>query len=362
MLKEGDVEEEKGGRVVGRRLRPQRPRKTREVAIPRKAGHFLPWRLRCDRRCGMSSVPLDTPFLVAALYRFAPLDGLVDLRASLLDLCRERSIRGTLLLASEGINGTVAGSDDAIAALVEKIESIEGLAGLDVKYSRASEMPFHRMKVRLKKEIVTMGVPDVDPRRIVGTYVEPADWNELISDPETIVIDTRNEYEVAIGTFRGAVDPHTRSFREFPDWIENHRDELEGHKVAMFCTGGIRCEKATAYVKSLGIENVFHLRGGILKYLEEVPPEESLWQGECFVFDERVAVAHGLAEGEAELCRACGRPVTPAERLSERFVEGISCAQCFDEYTDEDRLRFAERQRQFELAAARGNDSRADSA
>ncbi|HHZ10279.1 MAG TPA: rhodanese-related sulfurtransferase [Rhizobiales bacterium] len=305
----------------------------------------------------MPSLPLPVPSRVAALYRFAPLPAFAALRAPLLDFCRSRGIRGTLLLAVEGINGTVAGPDEAIAALIGRLESVEGLAGLEVKYSRASSMPFHRMKVRLKKEIVTMGVPGVDPRRSVGTYVEPADWNALIADPETIVIDTRNEYEVAIGTFRGAVDPRTATFREFPGWVRARREALAGRKVAMFCTGGIRCEKATAYVKSLGITEVYHLKGGILKYLEVIPPAESLWEGECFVFDERVAVAHGLAEGEAELCRACRRPMTAADRRSERFVEGISCVRCFDERGEADRLRYAERHRQVALAERRGRGS-----
>ncbi len=302
----------------------------------------------------MSALPLDVPWRVAALYRFAPFGGFAELREPLVGFCRAHGIKGTLLLAAEGINGTVAGSDAAIAALVAHLESIGGLAGLDVKYSRASAMPFHRMKVRLKKEIVTMGVPGLDPRGGAGAYVEPADWNALISDPGTVVIDTRNDYEVAIGTFRGAVDPRTASFREFPDWVRARREALAGRKVAMFCTGGIRCEKATAYVKSLGIEDVFHLKGGILKYLEEVPAAESLWDGECFVFDERVAVAHGLAEGEAELCRACRRPLTAAERASERYVEGISCARCFDERGEDDRRRYAERHRQVALAGERG--------
>jgi len=302
----------------------------------------------------MSALPLPVPFRVAALYRFAPLPDFAALRAPVLDLCRSHGIKGTLLLAAEGINGTVAGTDAAIAALIGWLESIDGLAGLEVKYSRASAMPFHRMKVRLKKEIVTMGVPGLDPRRSVGAYVEPADWNALITDPQTIVIDTRNDYEVAIGTFRGAVDPRTSSFREFPEWVRARREELAGRKVAMFCTGGIRCEKATAYAKSLGIEEVFHLKGGILKYLEEVPAGESLWDGECFVFDERVAVIHGLAEGEAELCRACRRPLTAADRLSARFVEGVSCERCFDERSEEDRRRYAERHRQVALAGQRG--------
>lgn len=291
---------------------------------------------------------------VAALYKFARLDGFEALRAPLAAFCCGRGIKGTLLLAHEGINGTVAGSEADIAALIDHLNFIEGLAGLEVRYSAAAEMPFHRMKVRLKREIVTMGVEDLDPASSAGTYVAPADWNTLISDENTIVIDTRNAYEVSIGTFKGAVDPATASFREFPAWVERHRDQLEGRKVAMFCTGGIRCEKATAYVKSLGFEAVFHLKGGILKYLEQVPAEASLWQGECFVFDERVSVSHGLAEGEAELCRACRHPLTVEDRLSPRYAPGISCPHCHEVRSDEDRARYAERQRQVELAAARG--------
>ena len=302
----------------------------------------------------MTSSASSQPVLVAALYRFARLDAFETLRAPLATFCCGRGIKGTLLLAHEGINGTVAGSEAAIAELIDHIEAIDGLAGLEVKYSGAAEMPFHRMKVRLKREIVTMGVENIDPATSAGTYVAPADWNALISAPDTIVIDTRNAYEVSIGTFKGAVDPDTASFREFPAWVEAHRAELEGRKVAMFCTGGIRCEKATAYVRSLGFEDVFHLKGGILKYLEEVPAEQSLWQGECFVFDERVSVSHGLAEGEAELCRACRHPLTTGDLASPHYAAGISCPHCFDARTDGDRQRYAERQRQVELAEARG--------
>jgi UPF0176 protein len=296
----------------------------------------------------------DQPVRVAALYRFARLDGFEALRAPLAAFCCGHGIKGTLLLAHEGINGTVAGTGAAIGALIDHLNAIEVLSGLEVKYSSAAEMPFHRMKVRLKREIVTMGVEDIDPATSAGTYVAPADWNALISDAGTIVIDTRNAYEVSIGTFKGAVDPATSSFREFPAWVEQHRQELEGRKVAMFCTGGIRCEKATAYVKSLGFEDVFHLKGGILKYLEEVPAEQSLWQGECFVFDERVSVSHGLAEGEAELCRACRHPLTVEDRLSPNYAAGVSCPHCFEDRSDEDRARYAERQRQVELAEVRG--------
>jgi UPF0176 protein len=294
------------------------------------------------------------PFRVAALYRFVRLDRCEELRAPLAAFCCGRGIKGTLLLAREGINGTVAGSEAAIAELIAHLESMPEFAGLDVKYSATGEMPFHRMKVRLKKEIVTMGMPDIDPLVGAGAYVDPGDWNALIADPDTIVIDTRNDYEVRLGTFAGAVDPQTESFRDFPDWVARNRGELDGKKVAMFCTGGIRCEKATAYVRSLGIDDVFHLKGGILKYLEEVPAEESLWRGECFVFDERVSVAHGLEIGEAELCRACRRPLTAADRRSPKFSEGVSCEGCYDDRTEEDRARYAERHRQVQIANSRG--------
>jgi UPF0176 protein len=295
----------------------------------------------------------EKPFRVAALYRFQRLADPASMRQSLAMFCCGQGIKGTLLVAHEGINGTVAGSDAAIDALVERLGEL-GFTGLELKFSRASELPFHRLKVRLKNEIVTMGQADIDPLSSAGTYVEPIDWNALIADPDTIVVDTRNDYEVAIGTFRGAVNPDTKTFRDFPDWVSENRAALEGRKVAMFCTGGIRCEKATAYVRSLGIDDVFHLKGGILKYLEDVPAENSLWEGECFVFDERVSVRHGLEEGEAELCRACRHPITDEDRASPRFAQGISCPHCYDSRTDADRARYAERQRQVELAARRG--------
>jgi UPF0176 protein len=294
------------------------------------------------------------PFRVAALYRFTSLPQWQDLRAPLADLCDARGIKGTLLLANEGINGTVAGTYEAIAELIAYITAIPELSELELKYSEASDMPFLRMKVRLKREIVTMGVDTIDPIRDAGTYVDARDWNALIADPDTIVIDTRNSYETAIGTFKDAVDPDTASFTEFPRWAQSHHNELKGKKVAMFCTGGIRCEKATAYMRSIGIDDVYHLKGGILKYLEEVPAEESLWEGECFVFDERVSVKHGLVEGDSVFCRACRYPLTPEERTSPKYVEGISCHRCYDTRTDADRARFAERQKQIRLAAKRG--------
>ncbi|MCL7998787.1 rhodanese-related sulfurtransferase [Brucella sp. 21LCYQ03] len=296
----------------------------------------------------------NLPFTVAALYCFAPLPQYESLREPLATLCCSNGIKGTLLLAAEGINGTVAGSAEAIEKLVKYITAVPGLANPELKYSNATEMPFYRMKVRLKREIVTMGVDGIDPLKSVGTYIAPKDWNALIADDNTVVVDTRNDYEYAIGTFEGALDPNTKTFREFPEWVEQNRDKLEGKKIAMFCTGGIRCEKATAFVKGLGFDDVFHLKGGILKYLEDVPKEESMWNGECFVFDERVAIGHGLTESDIELCRACRRPITGEDKLSQFFEEGISCAGCYDERTPEDRERFAEREKQVKLAKLRG--------
>ena len=293
-------------------------------------------------------------FLVAALYHFARLPRFESLREPLFELCQKNGVKGTLLLAAEGINGTIAGPDAGIHAVLSFLRAQPEFAALEHKESRASHMPIVRLKVKLKKEIVTMGVPDIDPNRIVGTYVEPRDWNELISDPDTIVIDTRNDYETAIGVFKGAVDPKTKTFREFPDWVKNNPGLHNKPKIAMYCTGGIRCEKATAFMKEQGFDEVYHLKGGILKYLEEVPEEESLWEGACFVFDERVSVVHGLAEGDHELCHACRNPITPEVRLSPKFEEGVSCPSCYDERSDGDRQRFRDRQQQIELAKKRG--------
>ncbi len=296
------------------------------------------------------------PFTVAALYRFTPFVDPASIREPLLAVCEEVGVKGTLLLANEGINGTIAGTDNAIAAVLDHIRTLPGCADLEVKFSYAEEAPFNRMKVRLKREIVTMGEPDIDPTASVGRYVDPQNWNALISDPDTIVIDTRNEYEVAVGTFEGAVDPHTASFRDFPAWFREHREELlEGKtKVAMFCTGGIRCEKSTSFLRGEGVDEVYHLKGGILKYLEEVPEEESKWHGDCFVFDERVTVKHGLEPGDYGMCRACRRPVSEEEQASPDFVEGVSCPHCISERSEEQRERYRERQRQEALARARG--------
>ncbi|WP_419880256.1 rhodanese-related sulfurtransferase [Parapontixanthobacter aurantiacus] len=297
----------------------------------------------------------EPPFLVAALYKFAPFEQPESIRAELLAAGEAMNVKGTLLLAREGINGTIAGSDEGIAKVLKHIRSLPGCEELEVKFSQASTMPFNRMKVRLKREIVTMGEPDIDPVGSVGTYVDPQDWNALIDDPDTLVIDTRNDYEVAIGTFAGAVDPETQSFGQFPQWFRDRSEELRKKpRVAMFCTGGIRCEKATAFLKQEGVEEVYHLKGGILSYLEQVPAEESRWEGECFVFDERVSVAHGLAEGSYTLCRACRRPLGPDEVASADFVEGVSCPLCIGEKTEEQRARYSERQKQAALAKSRG--------
>jgi UPF0176 protein len=294
-------------------------------------------------------------FLVAALYHFARLNRFADLRDSLQAVCDENGVKGTLLLAQEGVNGTIAGTDAGIRSVLAFLRAQPEFAALEHKESRAAAMPFLRMKVRLKKEIVTMGVEDIDPLTIVGTYVEPKDWNALISDPETLVIDTRNDYETAIGVFRGALDPQTKTFREFPEWVKNNPGLHNKPKIAMYCTGGIRCEKATAFMKSQGFEDVYHLKGGILKYLEETPPEESLWEGACFVFDDRVSVTHGLGEGEHTLCHACRLPLTPEDRASPLHEEGVTCIHCHDARTDEDRDRYRQRQRQIELARKRGS-------
>ncbi|OPB32157.1 rhodanese-related sulfurtransferase [Bartonella sp. AR 15-3] len=297
---------------------------------------------------------MEKKFKVAALYCFADLKHYSQLQKPLLNLCQINGIKGTLLLAKEGINGTVAGSCSAIEKLINFITAEPTFQMPEIKYSWASKMPFHRLKVRLKKEIVTMGVEDVNPLKVVGTYVEPEDWNALIQDEETLLIDTRNDYEYALGSFQGAIDPCIKTFREFPEWIMKHESDLKKKKkIAMFCTGGIRCEKSTAYVRSLGYDQVYHLKGGILKYLETIPKEKSLWQGECFVFDERVSVGHGLEECGRELCRACRSSLSAEDKLSSHYEEGVSCDACYNTRDESDRQRFRERHRQFQLLKLR---------
>ncbi len=296
---------------------------------------------------------------VAALYHFAVVDDPAALRLQVLALCEQYQFKGTILLAHEGMNGTIAGAPDDIDSVIAGLRSLPRFADLGVKYSEASAMPFLRMKVRLKKEIVSMGVEGVDAATGKGDYVDPADWNNLIADPDTIVIDTRNAYEVAIGSFAGAINPETESFRDFPAWFDAFAEQLRQvsraqPKIAMFCTGGIRCEKATAYVRAQGFADVRHLKGGILKYLEHVPETDSLWQGDCFLFDQRVAVGHGLREADYDQCYACRMPLNATDRASPDYVPGEACPHCIDQRSDEQRARYRERQRQVEKAAEEG--------
>lgn len=294
--------------------------------------------------------------VVCALYHFVRLDDYQQLRQPLLQAMLDNNVKGTLLLASEGINGTVAGSREGVDALVSWLRQDARLINLDTKISYDEEVPFYRTKVKLKNEIVTMGVEGIDPNRKVGTHIDPKDWNALISDPDVVLIDTRNDYEVEIGTFKNAVNPNTQSFREFPEYVKSNLDPAKMPKVAMFCTGGIRCEKSTAYLKEQGFDEVYHLKGGILKYLEEVPEEESLWQGECFVFDNRVAVDHSLNPGGYDQCHACRLPITDEDKQDNRYEKGVSCPRCFDRKSDEQVARLRERQKQVELAEARGEE------
>ncbi|MBT0587183.1 oxygen-dependent tRNA uridine(34) hydroxylase TrhO [Alteromonas oceanisediminis] len=301
--------------------------------------------------------------LVCAMYKFVALDDYQSLRQPLTDVMLDNAIKGTLLLAEEGINGTVSGSQEGIDALLAWLNQDERVNPISYKISVHDEQPFYRTKVKLKKEIVTMGVEGIDPRRTVGTYVKPTDWNALIADPEVTVIDTRNDYEIEIGTFEHAVNPHTGSFREFPQYVKANLDPNKHKKVAMFCTGGIRCEKSTAYLKEQGFDEVYHLEGGILKYLEEVPKSESLWKGDCFVFDNRVAVDHDLNKSHYDQCYACRLPITAEDKLSEQFEPGVSCPQCFGKHTEEQIKRFREREKQVNLAQQRdeahvGSDAR----
>jgi len=293
---------------------------------------------------------------IAAFYKFQRVADPVDLRERLHAICEKAGARGILLVAKEGINGTLAVENGGIEDLIEAIKHEAGIIELTPRFSFDDEMPFLRLKVRLKKEIVTISAPEADPTALVGTYVAPQDWNALISDPDVIVLDTRNDYEVKIGTFKGALDPETRSFSEFPHYVQSHLDPAKHKKVAMFCTGGIRCEKASSYMLAHGFNEVFHLQGGILNYLEKIPPEESLWEGGCFVFDRRVAVGSGLEPLDLDLCYGCRSPLTAEDRQSEEFEEGVSCPHCASLMTPAQKASSRERHRQTLLAEARGEN------
>ena len=292
--------------------------------------------------------------VVSALYKFVTLDDFAAFRKPLLKLMQAHQVKGTLLLAKEGINGTIAGEREGIDALLAWLRTDARFADIEAKESYEHEMPFYRSKVKLKKEIVTMGIDSIDPKKIVGTYVKPEDWNALITDPEVLLIDTRNDYEVKIGAFKGAINPDTETFRGFPQYVKEHLDPGKHKKVAMYCTGGIRCEKSTAFLKEQGFEDVYHLQGGILKYLEEIPAEQSTWQGECFVFDNRVAVNHDLEKGQYDQCYACRYPITEDDKNSEQFLQGVSCPHCYDKVTEQQRRRFQEREKQVQMAKQRG--------
>ena len=296
-----------------------------------------------------------TRFTVAAFYHFAPIADPKFTRDHIEAQVAGHEVKGTILVAGEGLNGTIAGPEAGVMHAISVLKSIEGFSELSYKLSHASdENPFLRLKVRLKKEIVTMGVEGIDPNKVVGTYVPADEWNDLITRDDVVLIDTRNDYEVSIGTFEGAIDPRTTNFREFPEWFRARKEEFAGKKIAMFCTGGIRCEKATSFVKQEGFDEVFHLDGGILKYLENIPEPASKYDGDCFVFDYRVSVTHGLEEGDYDMCHACRMPISAADKASDKFVQGVSCPHCYDTLSDEKRARFIERQKQIDLARARG--------
>lgn len=296
-------------------------------------------------------------YLVAALYHFVELDDYESLQQPLIDFCEQRDIIGTLLLAREGINGTIAGPEQGVREVLDYLRSDSRMTALEHKEAWADVMPFYRLKIKLKKEIVTLGVPELKTAEMVGQYVPPQEWNDLITQPDVVLIDTRNDYEVGIGTFKNAINPKTDSFSQFPEWVAEQKKPggvLHGKpRVAMFCTGGIRCEKSTAYMRSQGFDEVYHLQGGILKYLEEIPENQSTWVGECFVFDERVSVGHGLKRGDYSFCRACRMPVSAAEREMPQFEEGVSCPYCHGTLDDAKIERLRERQKQMELAKER---------
>ncbi|WP_428087288.1 rhodanese-related sulfurtransferase [Candidatus Thioglobus sp.] len=301
-------------------------------------------------------------FTVCALYQFVRLDDFEKFKDPLYNLMADLKIKGTILLALEGLNGTVSGAQDSIDALLKFLAKDGHFDHLEIKFSYSESLPFKRLKVKLKKEIVTLGVPNIDPKESVGTYVSPQDWNALISDPEVILIDTRNNYEYEIGSFKGAINPNTENFREFPEYTKNNLEQYKSKKVAMFCTGGIRCEKSTAYLKTQGFDEVYHLHGGVLKYLEQTAEKDSLWEGECFVFDERVAVKHNLEQGQYDQCHACRYPITDEDKEHKHYEKGVSCPRCHGSKNEDQISRYRERQKQMQLASKRGEHHIGDNA
>jgi Predicted sulfurtransferase len=301
-------------------------------------------------------------FTVCALYQFVRLDDFEAFRTPLRELMVELEVKGTILLALEGLNGTISGSKESIDGVIQFLQDDGRFDNLEIKFSHSETTPFKRLKVKLKKEIVTLGVEHIDPLSSVGTYVTPQDWNDLISDPDVVLIDTRNNYEYEIGSFKGAINPNTETFREFPTYTKDNLEQYRGKKVAMFCTGGIRCEKSTAYLKSQGFDTVYHLHGGILKYLEEMDEDQSLWEGECFVFDDRVAVKHNLEQGQYDQCHACRYPITQEDKAHPHYEKGVSCPRCHGSRSETQVSRYRERERQIQLSKARGEEHIGDHA
>ena len=292
-------------------------------------------------------------YSVAALYKFSSIKDPVSLHNEMRIKLKNFSIYGTILVGEEGINGTISGLENNLEQAIEYIESIDGFSSLDIKYSQSTKNPFVRLKIKLKNEIVTIGDESIDPNKIVGEYIEPSDWNKLILDKDTILIDTRNDYEYSIGTFKKSINPNTTKFREFPNWVKKQKftkDDKENKKIAMFCTGGIRCEKASSFMKENGFKNVNHLKGGILNYFKSVNKNDSLWEGECFVFDDRVSVKHDLSEGTYDMCHGCRMPITDIDKISDLYIRGVACPKCFHETTDAQKARYMSRQKQVDLA------------
>lgn len=294
--------------------------------------------------------------IVLAFYHFTPFSNPEEIKIPLKKICKKHKIKGSILLANEGINGTISGNDKNISEVLAYIKALPGCAKIETKKSLNLSQPFNRMKVRLKKEIVTMGQPNIDPNEKVGRYIDPKNWDEFTKKDDVVVIDTRNKYEIEIGTFKGSINPDTDSFKKFPGWWEKHKDKFHGKKIAMFCTGGIRCEKSSNYLLNQGVKDVFHLKGGILNYLEKTKKVDSNWEGECYVFDHRVSVNHDLNKGSYECCFACGRPLSMMDRSDSKFEFGVSCAKCIDEFSEDRKARFRERQKQILLAEKRGKD------
>ena len=294
--------------------------------------------------------------LVATLYKFFKVNDLVALQDQLYAICNKNNVMGTILIANEGVNGTIYAKPREIEKTLISIQKDDRFSEIEIKYSSTNKQPFHKMRVRLKKEIVTIGLPEINPNKTVGTYVKPEEWNDIISDPDVILIDTRNKFEIKIGSFKNALDPRTTSFRDFPEWVKKFKQDKTNtnKKIAMYCTGGIRCEKASSLMKEEGFNEVYHLQGGILKYLEQVEKEKSLWEGECFVFDDRVCLTENLEVGSYKMCFACRMPITEDELNDDRYEEGISCLYCYDKTTKDKKERFESRQKQIELSKLRG--------